>query len=84
MLLLTMPATAAKKALERSFAKLKLIKKPPSQWAYTTSQERLSDLAVLSIETSVLRKAQKRKFDVDFGIDYTTEHYSLYLSLIHI
>jgi hypothetical protein len=51
MLLLTLPVTVATR--ERSFSKLKLIK---NYQRSTMSQERLSDLAVLSIENDRAKK----------------------------
>ena len=51
MLLLTIPVTVA--ACERSFSKLKIIK---NYFRSTISQERLSDLAVLSIENKRARQ----------------------------
>ena len=49
-ILLTIPVSVA--SAERSFSKLKLIK---SYLRSTMSQERLSDLAILSIERELLR-----------------------------
>ena len=56
MLLLTLPVTVA--TCERSFSKLKLIK---NYLRSTMSEERLSDLAMLSIENERARKLDSSK-----------------------
>jgi hypothetical protein len=73
--LLTIPVTVAKE--ERSFSKLKLIK---TYLRSTMCQERLSDLAILSIENAIsqelnygdlIKKNCKRKSEEGVSLEYS-------------
>ena len=61
-LFITLPVTVA--SAERSFSKLKLIK---TYIRSTMSQERLHDLAILSIENKEAKKIDKTKLIIDFA-----------------
>lgn len=61
-LFITLPVTVA--SAERSFSKLKLIK---TYIRSTMSQERLDDLAILSIENKEAKKIDKTKLIIDFA-----------------
>ena len=58
MLFLTLPVTVTVATYERSFSKLKLVK---NYLRSTMSEERLSDLAMLSIENERARKLETAK-----------------------
>ena len=61
-LFVTLPVTV--RSAERSISKLKLIK---TYLRYTMSQERLYDLAILSIENQEAKKIDKKKLIKDFA-----------------
>jgi hypothetical protein len=60
-ILLTVPVTVA--SAERSFSKLKLLK---SYMRSTMTQERLSSLATIALESDILEKINHKKMIEDF------------------